>query len=172
MFHKLLQFALLHQFFFFKISISPPMLRFVLRAVNICSWILSRQNKQIIKKKVVFFCNLERSFSFVYVSCCSVCKARTVQVLDQFLSRYPSEGAQKLKKKSQKQQLDTVSRSPGNRLQSCLWRHKIHKFCRFPRILWRHKQLWTRLPGDRLIVSRCNLRLFFVIFWALSDVSR
>jgi len=60
-------------------------------------------------------------------------------------------------------------RSPGNRVLRCLWRHGIRKFCRIPQILWRHRQLWTRFPDDRLIVSRCGYRRFFVIFWALSD---
>ena len=38
------------------------------------------------------------------------------------------------------------------------------------RILWRHRQLWTRFPGDR-IIFRCYFWLFFVIFWALSDTA-
>jgi len=60
----------------------------------------------------------------------------------------------------------TISRSPGNRVQSCLWRHRIRKFCRISRILWRHRQLWTRFPGNRLIVC-ATLRFsssFFELF--------
>jgi len=72
-------------------------------------------------------------------------------------------------KESPKQHLETISGSPGNQVQSCLWRHRIRKFCRILRILWRHGQLWTRFPGDPLIVSRCCLGLFFVSFFALSD---
>jgi len=74
---------------------------------------------------------------------------------------------QKMTKKSQKQHLDTISRSPRIRVQSCSWSHRIRKFCRIPQILWRQRQLW--FPGDRLIVPRCCFWLFFVIFWALSD---
>jgi len=36
-------------------------------------------------------------------------------------------------------------------------------------ILWRLRQLWTRFPSDRLIVSRCCLRLIFVDWLALSN---
>jgi len=37
------------------------------------------------------------------------------------------------------------------------------------RALWRHRQLQTRFPGDRLIVEGCSFGLFFIIFWALSN---
>ena len=61
----------------------------------------------------------------------------------------------------------TISWSPGNRAQSCLWRHRIRKFCRISRVLWRHRQ--TGFPVDRLVVSRRCLWLFFVSFSALPD---
>jgi len=46
--------------------------------------------------------------------------------------------------KSHKQDLDTISRLKKKRVQSCLWRNRIRKVCRIPRILWHHRQLWTR----------------------------
>ena len=49
-------------------------------------------------------------------------------------------------------------------------RNRIRKFCRIPRILWRHRKLiWTWFPGNQLFAWNCGFRLFFVFFWALSD---
>ena len=71
-------------------------------------------------------------------------------------------------KESPKQNQDTISWSPGNRFQSCLRRHRIRGIRQNIRILCRHRQLLTRFPGDRLIVSKCCFRLLFVFFFFFS----
>jgi len=75
----------------------------------------------------------------------------------------------KMKKISQKPQLDMISRSPGIRVQRCQWLHGIREIRQNFRIQWRHRQLLTQFPGDRLIASRCGFWLFFLNFWVLFE---
>jgi len=69
---------------------------------------------------------------------------------------WPSGRAQKITKESSKQLLDSISQSPGNRVQSCLWLHRI-------------RELDFRAIGWLYLGAALDfLRYFLSSFWWLS----